>query len=362
MNFGDWFGERKYNWGNSEYDLAWGMALQFARTGDLKYLRRGDEMTRHYTTIDTVHYPVQSDWPGIVYAHCAGHVGGFFEKRDPRFNPDQWKHSYGQGFLSGAIDPGGHIYQPGNFTYGFLMGDPQYSEVAEKVVAQQATYFTRRFDFGIERGAGWPLINAVSAYQSTRNPFFLNAARIYLEKILEKQDETTGGWKMPQTRGECDCPDAGTESHMGGKAFATGILLHGLILYDQVSPSPEVKKSIVRAADWLMNCSWNKEKRGFRYKTGCPKYQNDGGLGGTGALVSEGIAYAYELTKDAKYKDFLLSWLGRVMTAAPRDGKSYAQLVRQTPFTLHYVKAWGVKELPHPAAPPASQAPAAPKK
>lgn len=349
MNFGDWFGERKYNWGNNEYDLAWCMALQFARTGNLKYLRRGEEMTRHYTTIDTVHYLPEPTWPGIVYMHCAGHVGGFFEHRDPRFKPEEWKHWYGQAFLSGGIDAGGHIYQTGNFIYGFLMGDRRYLEVAERVVSQQAQYLTRNFDFTIERAAGWSLINALSAYQATENPFYLNAARIYLEKILEKQDIVTGGWKMPQGQGECDCPDAGKDSHIGGKAFATGILLHGLILYDQICPCPEVKQSIVRAADWLMNHSWNKERHGFRYKTGCPKYQKDAGIGGTAALVSEGIAYAYELTKDTKYKDFLLSWLGHVMSYTMREGKSFAMHMRQTPFTLHYVKSWGIRQLPPPA-------------
>jgi hypothetical protein len=44
----------------------------------------------------------------------------------------------------------------------------------------------------------------------------------------------------------------------------TGILLHGLILYDQTTPSPKVEKSIVRGADWLMDYSWNKERLGFR--------------------------------------------------------------------------------------------------
>ncbi len=357
MNFGDWYGERRYNWGNSEYDLAWCMALQFARTADLKYLRRGDEMTRHYTTIDTIHYPVESTAPGIVYTHCAGHVGGFFDKLDARFKPDEWKHWYGQAFLQGAIDPGGHIYQPGNFVYGFLMGDRRFLEVAERVVSQQSAYFTRNFNFSIERAAGWPLINAVTAYRETGNPFHLNAARIYLEKILEKQDPETGGWRMPQGHGECECPDAGKETHMGGKAFAVGILMYGLVLYDQTCPSPEVKKSIIGGADWLMNHSWNKQRRGFRYKTGCAKYLNEGSVGGTGSLVADGIAYAHELTKDPKYKDFLLSWLSAVMTGAAKNGKSYAQLTRQTALALHYVRKWGITELPRPAEPPSKPNP-----
>ncbi|MBM4083661.1 MAG: hypothetical protein FJ272_02640, partial [Planctomycetes bacterium] len=75
MNFGDWHGERRDNWGNSEYDLQWGLALHFARTGDLRYLWRGEEMARHTVSIDTVHYPWSPRMPGLVYVHCVGHVG-----------------------------------------------------------------------------------------------------------------------------------------------------------------------------------------------------------------------------------------------------------------------------------------------
>ena len=39
-------------------------------------------------------------------------------------------------------------------------------QVTERVATHQAAYLTPSFDFSIERAAGWPLINAVEAYET----------------------------------------------------------------------------------------------------------------------------------------------------------------------------------------------------
>jgi len=349
MNYGDWFGERKHNWGNSEYDLQWVMALHFARTGDLRFLRRGYQMAKHNTDIDTIHYLENPYQPIIVYAHSVGHVGGFFDINDPRVKDKDIKIWARGAFIRGAIDgSGGHTFEQGNFFYGFLMGERRFLDVAERVCAQQAAYRTYPWNFSIERAAGWCMINAMSAYEATGNPFYLNAARIYLERIFELQDPNTGGWRMPQGPPECDCP----ERHIGGKTFATGILLHGLIMFDRNSPDDRVKRSIVRAADWLMNYAWNKEKQGFRYKTGCPKYKDSANCSTSAALVAEAIAYAYEITHDGKYRKFLLNYLWRVLKSRTNFGKGFAMLFRQLPFALYYLRRWGVTSLPEPPPPP----------
>lgn len=347
MNYGDWWGERAWNWGNSEYDLPYVCAVHFAQTGDLDLLRRGDQMARHNTSVDVVHYPWQENLRELVYAHSVGHVGGFFEKDDPRITNKVYSMV---GFISGARDgSGGHTFQGGNFLYGFLTGDRRYLEVAETVCRNQAQTYTPKWNFGIERAAGWSLYNALSAYESTLNPYFLNAARIYLEKIYELQDPETGGWRMPQGPPECDCPDA---PHIGGKAFATGVLLHALIMADRVQPDAEVEKSIVRGADWLLDCSWNENKQGFRYKTGCPKYANHGWYT---TLVTEGIAYAYQLTGNTRYRDFLVRTLpvplGKTTGSGRSCGKDFASNFRHLPHTLSHLKRWGVSHLDPPPPP-----------
>lgn len=343
INYGDWWGERAWNWGNNEYDLPYLTAVSFAQTGRLDLFRRGEQMAQHYSTVDRVHYPWVTPMRELVYAHSIGHVGASFARNDPRINSKTWSMA---GFVGGAQDgSGGHSQQAGLLLYGFLTGDRRYLETAEQACWNQATTYTPNFSFGIERSCGWALYNAMWAYESTLNPYYLNAAAIYLEKVFELQDPATGGWRMPQDSEECDCPDKA--KHIGGKAFAAGVLLHSLTLYDHASPDERVKQTIVRAADWLLDTSWNEAKLGFRYKTGCPKYQDSGWYT---PLVTDGIAYAYEVTKNPRYRDFLLRTLPIALKtrtgSGPGSGKNFTSEFRNLPHTLCAVKSWGVTSLP----------------
>lgn len=337
MNFGDWFGERRWNWGNNEYDLTYVCAVHFARSGNLDFLARAVEMARHYTTVDVNFSPRYPRTKELVYAHGTGHVGGFVRKDDPRLQKEKNFHASLQG---GADGSGGHCHQPGNFYLACLTGEKRFFEVAETVCANQAKYYTPNFDFTIERSAGWALTNAVMAYHFTQNPFYLNAADIYFERIVEKQNPKTGCFDLPQDQGECDCPDK--KEHRGGKAFATGVLLHGLARYHEKTRKPDVKQCIVRCADWLIDISWNEKARGFRYKTGCPKYADSGWYS---VIVTEGIATAGDLTGDPRYLDFLVRTFGREVgrstNSAPGCGKEISQRHRQIPHTLYYLEKHG---------------------
>jgi hypothetical protein len=347
MNFGDWHGERHFNWGNHEYDMMGALALQFIRTGNPQWLRWAEECTRHSTTIDTVHYPWQARMAGRVYAHSVGHVGGFFDMTDPRFRAlgnvfGLSDPSRPNAFITGAIDPGGHIFQPGNFRVGFLTGERRYREVAEMVCGAQAAYMTRNFDFGIERAAGWPLMNAVSAYEATGNPFFLNAAKLYVEKITGKQTER-GDWGLRHGPPEC----LHQPSHPGGKAFAAGVLLNGLMMFDAVAPSAAVKQCIARNAHWLEKYAWNHETHSFRYIDTCPTFEKGRGNGGTDLLVASGLAYACTLDRDPALRALLLDSLGRALPTRGKAGKDFIQDIRQTPHALAILhQRLGVSELP----------------
>lgn len=347
MNFGDWHGERHFNWGNHEYDMMGALALQFIRTGEPQWLRWADDCARHSTCIDTIHYPWQDRMAGRVYAHSIGHVGGFFEQTDPRFRalgnvfgladasrPNQ--------FVTGAIDPGGHIFQPGNFRVGFLTGERRYREVAEMVCAAQATYMTRNFDFSIERAAGWPLMNAVAAFEATDDPFFLHAAQLYVAKIVGKQTER-GDWGLPHGPPEC----LHQPPHIGGKAFAAGILLNGLMMFDAVAPSAEVKQCMVRNAHWLERYAWNHETHQYRYIDTCPTFEAGGANGSIDLLVSSGLAYACTLDPDPALRALLVDSLGRALQAGSKLGKDYIQEIRQTPHALAILhQQLGVSEIP----------------
>jgi hypothetical protein len=338
MNFGDWHGERTYNWGNNEYDLNWSMAVHFAGTGRWDYFTLGEQMARHYATIDTIHVPTMERMPGRVWTHCVGHVGVGARKPDAGMPAEEfleWSETgYNGIFYRGFVDAGGHVYQEGNFAYYHLTGDRDLLEAAETVCAAQAAYLTPKFDFGIERSAGWPLINAVAAYESTGNPFYLNAARLYVERILDKQDPVGGGWLLPQPAGECD-----GQAGIGGKAFATGILLYGLMRYDLVEPREDVKHAFVEACRWLVEQTWNEDKLGFRYKTGCDKYRDDADKGPVSALIAPGLAYGFRLSGDPRFLDIATRVMNRICDYTDTMGKGVTMVTRQSAFALPLLSA-----------------------
>ena len=305
MNYGDWYGERRYNWGNNEYDWPWAMALHFARSGRWDYLLSGELMARHSSTIDAVRIPWAPGMAGRSYIHCVGHVG--MSSEPPQFDAANggWEkfREGSRGFIHGGIDSGGHIFEEGKFAMYLLTGDRDLLEAAENSAGAQAEYLAPQFDFHIERGAGWPLINAVAAYEATGKPLYLSAARRYVARVLEKQDPQNGGWMLPQDPKECHHPPP----HLGGKPFAAGVLLYGMMRYDLVEPRPEVKRSIVRACEWLVEQGWNARKGGFRYKTGCPDFADSADSGGCMALCCAGLGYGWTLSGDQRFAAVLTS-------------------------------------------------------
>ena len=114
MNYGDWFGERQWNWGNNEYDLTFALILQFVRTRNLEYLQRALQMAHHYTTIDTQHIRAPKHRE-IVYAHSTGHVGSFIENDDPLFVSLGKTQASARGGQDGS---GGHAHHPEKYPRG----------------------------------------------------------------------------------------------------------------------------------------------------------------------------------------------------------------------------------------------------
>lgn len=343
MHWGDWFGERVLNYGNNEYDLNWAMGVQWMRTGHRAYFQRGLEMARHYTTVDTVHGRPSDRHRALCWTHCFNHVGTAQKVEDLRFpKDDKDAETYLERFrwgLRGGMDPQGHIYQPGNWLYAALTGEQWFRDVAERVCMHQATHLTPRFNFSIERSGGWPLINASMAYAFSGNPYYLNAARLMIERCLQREDPESGGWPHHPPSSE-----TGGKRVLGGKAFAVGILTHGILRYLEQEPRdrPEVRRMLVRGADWLMNEAWVPGK-GFKYITNAPNWEDRGSRGMTCLLNAEVIAFAYEQTRDVKYLDFWKTMMAGLMpTMSNGMGKSYTQQTRQTIDGLDRVRHFGL--------------------
>jgi hypothetical protein len=303
-------------------------------------------MARHHSTVDTVHGEFAEMNRFLVWEHCFNHVGAGQAKEELRFRADDPDvQQYFERFkymLNGAIDPQGHIYQEGNWLHAALTGDEWFRDVAARVCDHQARRLTPNFNFSIERSGGWPLINAAAAYKFSGDPYYLNTARLMIERCLERQDPVTGGWLHRPPIGETDGKPV-----LGGKAFAVGILSYGILRYLDVEPvdRPDVRRMLVRGADWLMNESWNPGK-GFRYISNSPKHRDTGSKGVTCLLNAELIAFAYEETRDPKYLKFWRAMMSGVMERTTSGmGKSFAMTVRQTVFGLDRARRLGITSL-----------------
>ncbi|MCZ2146324.1 MAG: hypothetical protein LC126_00945 [Bryobacterales bacterium] len=332
LNFGDWWGERFINWGNSEYDTQHAFLLQFLRTGDWRYFLAAEEMEWHNRDIDAIHAHSDPMQVGAVYAHAIGHSGDYYQARPTAGAP---KGGFREGSPRShfAAD---HTFIEGHFDYYFLTGDRRSLDTALGTADRYDSYFTRNYDFNNCRQPGWHLIMTMAAYNATNDPFYLNAGRMTIERVLERQTPD-GGWKRQMVPGHCFCKPR----HQGNAGFMVGVLLTGMRHYYEATGDQRVAGSIVKGARFLVNDMWIPSARGFRY-TSCP---NSSSGSWSNFLLFDGIVFAHARTGDQRLRDVLLSGtdgaLETMVEAGKRDGaawgKGFTQYTRVVPQFLRYL-------------------------
>ena len=334
FSFGDWYGERRYNWGNLEYDMAWGLLVHFARTADLRFLARAVEASRHMAAIDVINDAASPYNLGRVHVHCLAHTGGYHPKRIE--GAEYW-------FNHGGHDVG-HTWTQGMYTTYCLTGDRRCLDSAELVATWLATHYTQAFYRWVHRNYGWATLAVLGGYHTTGNPYYLNAARMFTEYTLAKQDPGTGHW--PHPIGEC----THSPKCMGGKAFMTGVGLTALKMMDQIDPDEDVKHAIVRGCDWLRHRMWHPWDNSFQYAE-CSNFDKSSTHAGTYMLCGA-LAYAHNLCPKPEFKQMLLLSLGDMIRRGPSgSGKGYAMQIRMVPYALHTMEKWGENRVPVPPPP-----------
>jgi hypothetical protein len=339
MNFGDWFGERGANWGNIEYDTQYALLLEYIRSGNADAFFLGEETELHNRDVDTVHYSPRPKDLGAVYVHQMGHVGGYYDKSVP--------DTLGIPKAGYTVS---HAWSEGHFLHYFLTGDRRSFETGRRV----SDYFTRKdlgrpYHFTSTRVPGWHLIMVTAAYQATGDPYYLNASRVIVRNVLDRQDNVPravpeyqrpgrkpyqeGGWARMLAPGHCRCEPR----HQGNAGFMIAILLSGLKYHHDITGEPEVKESIIRGAHYLLEETYSDQERGFRY-TSCPATSY-----GRWALplMVEGVARAYVWTKDDRFRRVLVESLPHGAHGAAY-GKSFSMFYRCGPQVLHDLKAAGL--------------------
>ena len=278
MNYGDWWGERRYNWANIEYDDAHVWMIHFARTGDMRAFTLGDRAAKHYGDVDCIHYCPDPRRLGAGYSHCLGHVGGFFTQ-----NPVEG------GTLNGGSSPC-HTRTEGLVEHYLLTGDRRSLDAARGIAEHFDGAWLNNYDMSNCRIPGWHIVLTMSLYQATADPYYLNAAKIIARRAIERA-HPDGGWRRCLVPGHCfDLP-----RHRGEAGFMVGVLLAGMKSYHEATGDPQAAEVLVKATRWLVRETYDPATNQFRY-TSCP---NSPKPSSTPCMACDGFAYAATLSGEA---------------------------------------------------------------
>jgi len=342
MNYGDWYGERYTNWGNNEYDLAFTMALFYARTADQRYLRRGMEMADHHQAVDRF----VSDDPmdkRTRYKHSAGHTGNFFTVADPRFKGFNLKTVHAN---PGFDYEGGHNFEHGSMLISALEGDKYIFNKALASIEQLARTQTPNMIIGIERSPGWLLENLNAGYFLTGDRYFRLAGEICVDAVFAQQDPKGGSLNLRQDLSECNCYDK--VSHRGGKPFAAGVLMHSLVRFYNMTGNEKAKLATIGLSRWLLEDAWDKNRYLFRYKTGCDHFKHGSKFY---PLILDSMIIAGRWTNEPRYKNIVLEHFGRNFPQVSSGGgsqgvgKIFSMSYRSVPHIFKLLKEDGITEL-----------------
>jgi hypothetical protein len=313
LNFGDWWGERGRNWGNIEYDTQYVMYLQFVRGGDDRFLRLGEQASRHNHDVDMM-WAGDPHNMGKVYTHSIGHTGGYYSAEINN-----------QGSPSAGFSPS-HSWCEGYLADYFLTGDVRGLESATLMADAYDGTYLNNYDYDNARSNGWHLIFTMGQYRATSDPYYLNAARIIVQRTKEREDPQ-GGWIREMTPGHCLC----LPRHRGMAAFMAGVLMSGLCDYNQVMRDPKVDDMISGCADYLIRSCWVPERKTMRY-TSCPVSSVGGGLS---ELITEGMMHGYRHRPSKVLGEVVKSGTVEAVKVVDGFGKSFTQQNRRTSAILY---------------------------
>ena len=230
-------------------------------------------------------------------------------------------HYEGEGIPYGGMSVS-HTWTEGFYDWYALSGDPTGAENAALVADYYDGAYLNNYDWDNCRTNGWHLLLTIAAYRATHDPYYLNAARIIVERTLERQSPG-GGWHRQMVPGHClDMP-----RHRGEANFMLGVLGNGLEEYYREVPDPRVAEAIVGGARQAVKELWVDASNGFRY-TSCP---NMTGYTANNDMTSEILFFAYRLGGDPKFAEIGM----RAMRAQFADGLGSIAHLRWTPHLIY---------------------------
>lgn len=337
LNYGDWFGERGRNWGNNEYDLAHGLFMHFARTGNRDAFRWATVAAQHRADVDTIWaYPDPYN-VGANPPHSIGHTGPWTEQTERAM----WTCRYDMMYTAAN----GHNWCDGLMDDWHLTGNPRAMEsglaFGEHVAYAMAPNFK---ELGThERSAGWSLRSVMAVYKATYDPVYLEGAKKIVAVALKEQKFDNGGaWPhvLPKDH-------AGEEpGAVGNNLFLIGVLLGGLQAYHEETQDPAVLKSLESGALWVAK-SFDEKVGGWPYSAradGSPLYRPTVSLN---QLIIGPLAYVGRITNNDRLLHIASEAMAGSASSSPGgNGKGLAQYIFFTSGTLAELQRWYDKTLP----------------
>ena len=320
LNYGDWYGESGWSWGNNEYDSAYCGYTEFLRGGEAGWAHWAAEAARHLADVDTVNTAPDALRLGGQAMHIPGHLGGYLPP-------------YFRSKMRGTSLIPSHNWVEGPLLHWLLTGDEAAYESLQKtrLWLLQKRFFDA-YDFTNAREAGWHLIH-LCAFASLDDCAALNAAALLVSRVLERQ-EPGGGWVRMLTDSHCGC---GYPRCRGATGFMVGVLLSGLMRYYRLTQDEAVADAIVGGARWLIRHTFDHESGHFRY-TSCAN-RTLGGKFQCTQWALEGLAAAWSCSGDEEIGGYLsrgLDVIGRFPEGIYHSGmgKAFAQQMRYVPSIL----------------------------
>lgn len=174
-------------------------------------------------------------------------------------------------------------------------------------------------------------------YQATADRFYLNAGRIIVDRVVERQTPD-GGWDF---WGIC-------QNAYGDFGFTIGVLLTGLRMYYEASGDERAARQIVQEAYFFVKKLWVESARTFKYANCADWYAGSASLT---PLLLDGICFAYRRTYDPEIRHVLLAATSKALEGLERFdpavaradasgvGKEFGMYVSNAPHFIGYVAA-----------------------
>ena len=156
------------------------------------------------------------------------------------------------------------------------------------------------------------------------------------------QSPDTGGWGHWIDTNECR---HGARC-WGCKTFMTGVLLHGLKLYDLVEPRADIRQTILRNCDFVWRTCFVPKDSGFIYSE-CLNRRGRGNPD-TFCIIGDGLAYGCRLDPAQRHRESLRqAAMGYFYESSVKDsGKPLSCATCFMPLMLYDLHALGLSRFP----------------